>query len=87
MNCYTRMTIFLKGHNLKIGKSLLAHRLQATWTLCAIDYSSQALTLSKYFGNSARFWLGLQDDLDIEEEKNAKTAQLNSIKSFDADAA
>jgi len=27
-----------------------------------------ALRLSKYFGNSAKFWLGLQDDFDIEEE-------------------
>ena len=29
-----------------------------------------ALRLSSYFGNSAKFWLGLQDDYDIEEEKN-----------------
>lgn len=27
-----------------------------------------ALRLSKYFGNSAKFWLGLQDDYDIENE-------------------
>jgi antitoxin HigA-1 len=46
-----------------------------------------ALRLSAYFGNSAKFWLGLQDDFDIEEEKNAKAAQLKSIKSFNADAA
>lgn len=26
-----------------------------------------ALRLSSYFGNSTRFWLGLQDDYDIEE--------------------
>ena len=26
-----------------------------------------ALRLSRYFGNSAKFWLGLQDDYDIEE--------------------
>lgn len=26
-----------------------------------------ALRLSKYFGNSAKFWLGLQDDYDLEE--------------------
>ena len=25
-----------------------------------------ALRLSKYFGNSAKFWLGLQDDFDFE---------------------
>jgi len=28
-----------------------------------------ALRLSSYFGNSAKFWLGLQNDYDIEEEK------------------
>ena len=27
-----------------------------------------ALRLAKYFGNSPKFWLGLQDDYDIEEE-------------------
>ena len=27
-----------------------------------------ALRLSKYFGTSAKFWLGLQDDFDLEEE-------------------
>lgn len=27
-----------------------------------------ALRLSKYFGTSAKFWLGLQDDYDLEEE-------------------
>jgi len=30
--------------------------------------SDPALSLSKYFGNSAKFWLGLQDDFDIEQE-------------------
>lgn len=27
-----------------------------------------ALRLGSYFGNSAKFWLGLQDDFDLEEE-------------------
>ena len=27
-----------------------------------------ALRLSKFFGNSPQFWLGLQNDYDIEEE-------------------
>jgi antitoxin HigA-1 len=38
------------------------------------------LRLSKYFGNSAKFWLGLQDDFDIEEEQLAKYSILQSIK-------
>lgn len=31
-----------------------------------------ALRLSSYFGNSAKFWLGIQDDYDLEEEKIQK---------------
>lgn len=41
-----------------------------------------ALRLSQYFGNSAKFWLGLQDDYDIEEGKEAKEQELQSIKRF-----
>ena len=39
-----------------------------------------ALRLSRYFGNSAKFWLGLQDDFDIEEETSAKGQLLESIR-------
>ena len=46
-----------------------------------------ALRLSKYFGNSAKFWLGLQDDFDIEEEMSAKGTLLNSIKTLNAKVA
>lgn len=43
-----------------------------------------ALRLSKYFGNSPKFWLGLQDDFDIEEEMNNKADSLNSIQLYAA---
>jgi addiction module HigA family antidote len=46
-----------------------------------------ALRLSKYFGNSAKFWLGLQDDFDIEEEKNLKKSVLDAIKQYNRKAA
>jgi addiction module HigA family antidote len=39
-----------------------------------------ALRLSKYFGNSPKFWLGLQDDYDLEEEGNLKGEEFNNIK-------
>ena len=38
-----------------------------------------ALRLSSYFGNSAKFWLGLQDDFDIEEEKQNRVDILKRI--------
>lgn len=46
-----------------------------------------ALRLSKYFGNSAKFWLGLQDDYDIEEEVSTKASLLKSIKALDTKVA
>ena len=39
-----------------------------------------ALRLSSYFGNSAKFWLGLQDDYDIEEEKSLNEATFRKIR-------
>jgi antitoxin HigA-1 len=41
-----------------------------------------ALRLSKFFGTTAKFWLGLQDDYDIEEEKLSKQKELEDIKKF-----
>ncbi len=46
-----------------------------------------ALRLSRYFGNSAKFWLGLQDDFDIEEEITTKGSMLKSIKALNAKVA
>jgi antitoxin HigA-1 len=39
-----------------------------------------ALRLSSYFGNSAKFWLGLQDDYDLEEEKNINEETFKRIQ-------
>lgn len=39
-----------------------------------------ALRLSSYFGNSAKFWLGLQDDYDIEEERANNKEVFNKIR-------
>ncbi len=46
-----------------------------------------ALRLSKYFGNGAKFWLGLQDDFDIEEESVKKETELQAIKQYSPPAA
>ena len=43
-----------------------------------------ALRLSKYFGNSPNFWLGLQNNFDIEEELLLKGSELNHIKRYAA---
>ncbi len=46
-----------------------------------------ALRLSYYFGISPKFWLGLQDDYDLEEEKVNKQKELETIKRFEKNAA
>lgn len=38
-----------------------------------------AVRLSAYFGNSAKFWLGLQDDYDIENELLEKSKEIKKI--------
>jgi addiction module HigA family antidote len=43
-----------------------------------------ALRLSQFFGNSAKFWLGLQDDFDLEMELEEKRVELEHIKPFAA---
>ena len=46
-----------------------------------------ALRLSKYFGISAKFWLGLQDDFDIEEQKSIKQNEFDNIMQIKDNAA
>lgn len=46
-----------------------------------------ALRLSKYFGNTPKFWLGLQDDYDLEEERLAIHKELEQIKTYTTNAA
>ena len=43
-----------------------------------------AIRLSKYFGNTPNFWLGLQNDFDIEEEITQIGAKLKLIKRYSA---
>ncbi|MEY2692925.1 MAG: addiction module antidote protein HigA family [Bacteroidota bacterium] len=38
-----------------------------------------AIRLAKYFGTSAKFWLSLQDDYDIEDENQAKKQEYDGI--------
>jgi addiction module HigA family antidote len=42
-----------------------------------------ALRLSLYFGTSPKFWLGLQDDYDLEEESQNKMEVFKRIKKWE----
>ena len=41
-----------------------------------------ALRLAKFFGTSSKFWLGLQNDFDIEEEKQNIKKELELIETL-----
>lgn len=46
-----------------------------------------ALRLGRYFGNSAKFWLGLQDDFDLEEGFELKEKEIENIQRIPVNAA
>ena len=41
-----------------------------------------ALRLGKFFGTSAEFWLGLQNDFDLEESKESFEKELIKIRTY-----
>ena len=43
-----------------------------------------AIRFSKFFGTTPQFWLGLQNDYDLEEESKKKLKDFNSILNFKA---
>ena len=40
-----------------------------------------ALRFAKFFGTTPRFWMGLQDDYDLEERQTAIADELEAIRS------
>lgn len=41
-----------------------------------------ALRLARFFGTSSKFWLGLQEDYDLEEELRARRREIEKIEPF-----
>lgn len=44
-----------------------------------------ALRLARFFGTTSKFWLGLQEDYDLEEELRAKHVEIDAIQALAAD--
>ena len=74
------ITAYRLSKELKIPQTRISEIIKGRRRITA----DTALRLSKYFGNSAKFWLGLQDDYDIEEEKLNKEKELKEIRQFAA---
>lgn len=73
-----KITAYRLSKDLKIPQTRISEIIKGNRRITA----DTALRLSKYFGNSAKFWVGLQDDYDIEEEKEAKKSQLSEIAHY-----
>lgn len=73
-----KITAYRLSKDLKIPQTRISEIIKGNRRITA----DTALRLSKYFGNSAKFWLGIQNDYDIEEEKENKEKELNEITQF-----
>jgi addiction module HigA family antidote len=78
-----RITAYRLSKDISIPQTRVSQILKGNRRITA----DTALRLSKYFGNSPKFWLGLQDDFDIEEKQLSIKDQLKSIPSAKTSAA
>lgn len=72
------ITAYRLSKDLKIPQTRIVEIIKGNRRITA----DTALRLSKYFGNSPKFWLGIQNDYDIEEEKENKKKELSEIPQF-----
>ena len=73
------ITAYRLAKEIKIPQTRISQTLQGQRRVTA----DTALRLSEFFGNSAQFCLGLQDDYDLEEERLKIGDELNGIKRMD----
>lgn len=73
-----KITAYRLSKDLKIPQTRISEIIKGNRRITA----DTAIRLSIYFGNSAKFWLGIQNDYDIEEEKENKEKELNEIKQY-----
>jgi antitoxin HigA-1 len=77
------ITAYRLSKDLKIPQTRVSEILKGRRRISA----DTALRLSRYFGNSAKFWLGLQDDYDLEEELSKRKPEFQRIKKREENAA
>ncbi|WP_319560113.1 HigA family addiction module antitoxin [Marispirochaeta sp.] len=70
------ITAYRLAKEIKIPQTRISQILQGRRRITA----DTALRLSEFFGNSAQFWLGLQDDYDLEEERSKIGDELSGIQ-------
>jgi len=72
-----KLSAYKLSRDLKIPHSLIYQILKGRKRITV----NTALKLGVYFGNSAKFWIGLQDDFDIEKVIFTKYEILERINS------
>ena len=73
-----QLSVYRLSHDIGIPQSRLSAIVHGKRRITA----DTALRFSRYFGNSAKFWLGLQDDYDIEEEQHHNSSSFAGIQKF-----
>lgn len=70
------ITAYRLSKDLEIPQTRISQILKGKRRITA----DTALRLSSYFGNSAKFWLGIQNDYDIEEEQRLNEEAFRKIQ-------
>jgi len=71
-----KISAYKLSKDLKIPQTRISQIIKGKRRITA----DSALSLSSYFGNSAKFWLGIQDDFDKEEKfKNIISSNKSTI--------
>jgi addiction module HigA family antidote len=73
-----KISAYKLSKDLKIPQTRISQILQRKRRISA----DTALRLSLYFNTSAKFWIGLQDDYDIEEAMNKNKDSIQSINHY-----
>ncbi len=73
-----KITAYKLSKDINIPQTRLSEILKGRRRITA----DTALRLSNYFGNSPKFWLGLQDDYDLEELILHKEDEFKVIKKY-----
>lgn len=70
------ITAYKLSHAIGVPQTRISQILKGRRRITA----DTALRLAKFFGTSSKFWLGLQNDFDIEEEMQIIKKELEQIE-------
>ncbi|MCC5815792.1 MAG: HigA family addiction module antidote protein [Leptospira sp.] len=73
-----KISAYQLAKDIGVSQSLLSQIINGKRSIT----SDMAMRLSKYFGNSAEFWINYQMAYDIRELKRKKTSEYSSIVPF-----